>query len=139
MLSTAGQRFESPEPPARPDVRHVQAELHSPPRATLPPTISSEFRVHQPPMPPPPPSEPDTVASLDVIDHVDLETVEAAPLPPPPPHKPVLTSQTVDDRILSTITETKVRDLERHEVDMASGDKESSVGWPVCNRFRNYP
>ncbi|XP_043200056.1 verprolin-like [Amphibalanus amphitrite] len=115
MLTTADRRYsESPEPPARADVRHVQAELHTPPRTAPPPTISSEFRVHQPPLPPPPPSEPDTVASQDVIDHTELETLEMPPPPPPPPHKPVLTSQTVDDRILSTITETKVyEDIER--------------------------
>ena len=109
-MLTDHRSIDSPEPPARADIRHVQAELHTPPRSTLPPNISSEFRVHQPPLPPPPPSEPDTVASQDVIDQTmtEFETVEAAPLPPPPPHKPVLTTQTVDDRILSTITETKV-------------------------------
>ena len=112
MLTTADRRYsESPEPPARASVRHVQAELHTPPRSVQPPTITSEFRVHQPPMPPPPPSEPDTVASHDLVDHMEFETVEAAPPPPPPPHKPVLTTQTVDDRILSTITETKVSDV----------------------------
>ncbi|XP_037073730.1 verprolin-like [Pollicipes pollicipes] len=114
MLTSSERRVsQSPEPPAHAVIHH-QAELHAPPRAEPPqPVFSSEFRVHQPPAPPPEPSEPDTVASQDVLDTTEVLTAPLPP-PPPPPHKPTLTTQTVDDRILSTITETKVyEDIER--------------------------